>query len=636
MSHELRVASPPGKPLLVFDGDCGFCRRWIARWQSATGDAVDYLPFQDETIGVRFPEIPRQSFERAVQLILPDGSVLSAARAVLRALALGGAARWLLWCYEEFPSFAGLAEWGYKQVAAHRSFLSTLDRLFVGSHTGPLDYVLVRYLFLRGLAVVYLIAFASFWVQARGLVGSQGIVPARDVMAVVQAQVEREEIGLDRYRIFPTLAWWGASDRALDWQCGAGVVVSICLLLGIAPAVALSALWLLYLSLCTISSPFLDFQWDSFLLETGFLAIFLSPLQWFERPLRQPGPSRVVIWLFRWLIFRLMFESGCVKLASGDLSWRQLSALEAHYQTQPLPTWIGWYMHQAPATVHRVCAALMFLVELVAPLLIFAGRRPRLCAAALFALFQLVILLTGNYTFFNWLTILLCALLLDDTAVRKLWPRKWPIGQAPKAPPAKRLRWNWKITAPLAVVVILVTFIGLLAALRVRQRWPRPVLMLYSWVAPLRSFNNYGLFARMTPTRPEIILEGSNDGQTWQAYEFKYKPGDLDRRPAIVAPHQPRLDWQMWFAALGSPQDNRWFFSFEYHLLRNSPAVLGLLGRNPFPNAPPKYIRAQLYEYHFTNLATRRATGNWWRREFLRPYVPPLSLEDFQHATGGE
>jgi predicted DCC family thiol-disulfide oxidoreductase YuxK/uncharacterized membrane protein YphA (DoxX/SURF4 family) len=622
--------------LLVFDGDCGFCRRWIARWQWATGEAVDYLPFQDESVARLFPEIPRQTFEQSVQLVLPDGRVFSGAHAVFRTLALGGRERWLVWCYQRMAPFAWLCELAYKQVAAHRSFLSKMDGLFFGTGTGTIQYVLVRCLFLRGLALIYLIAFASFWVQARGLIGGQGIVPAPAVMEAVRAEVAREHIGLERFHVFPTVAWWGAGDGALNWQCGAGVVLSVCLLAGLAPAAALFLLWILYLSLCTISSPFLNFQWDSLLLETGFLAIFLAPLQWIERPLRQPGPSRIAVWLFRWLLLRLMFESGCVKLLSGDASWWNLSALRVHYETQPLPTWIGWYVHQAPATVHRISAALMFFIELAVPVLILAGRRPRLFAAAIFALFQVVVLLTGNYTFFNWLTILLCVLLLDDGALMKVWPRSWLRGKISTGLAAKGLRWGWKITAPVAVVVGLVTVMGLLSTLRAPVPWPRAVLGLYNWLAPFRSFNNYGLFAVMTATRPEIIVEGSNDGRTWEPYEFKYKPGELDRRPGFVAPHQPRLDWQMWFAALEPVQENRWFLSFEYQLLRNSPAVLGLLGRNPFPKAAPKYIRAELYEYHFTNWATRRASGNWWRREFLRAYAPPLSLQDFERANGRE
>ena len=187
-------------------------------------------------------------------------------------------------------------------------------------------------------------------------------------------------------------------------------------------------------------------------------------------------------------------------------------------------------------------------------------------------------------------------------------------------------RWPRFILLPGALVIVLVTFMSLLGTLRVAQRWPAPALALYDWLEPFRSFNGYGLFAVMTQTRPEIIVEGSNDGRDWRAYEFKYKPGDLKKQPRFVAPFQPRLDWQMWFAALGGPRENPWFLNFEARLLQNSPEVLALLGRNPFPKAPPKYIRALLYEYHFTDMSARRATGRWWRREYKGIYVPPIAL----------
>jgi predicted DCC family thiol-disulfide oxidoreductase YuxK/uncharacterized membrane protein YphA (DoxX/SURF4 family) len=626
--NDLRVASPPPKPLLIFDGDCGFCRRWAARWQRATGDAVDYLPFQDETVPKKYPEIPRANLEEAIHLILPDGAVHTGADAVFRSLAAGGVERWLFWCYRKIPPFADLTELIYEQVAAHRQFLSRLDRFFLGTDLAPRRHVLVRYLFLRGLALIYLIAFLSLWVQMDGLIGSQGIAPAQNLMENLKRAAASQHIGAARFHIVPTLAWWGASDRALHWQCGAGIVLSILLLAGIAPAPALFLLWAVYLSLSTIASPFLNFQWDTLLLETGLLAIFFAPWQLWERPLRQPEPSRLARWLLRWLLFRLMFQSGWVKLASGDVVWRHLTALRVHYETQPLPTWIGWYAHQLPAGVQSVCCLLMFVIELGVPFLIFCGRKPRLFAAAIFALFQVLILLTGNYTFFNWLTILLCLSLLDDGVLQKIVPERFrhPL------PRPSGWRWPWKITAPLTVLVVLMTALTLPLPRPVAQSVPRGLVAIFRWLGPFRSLNGYGLFMVMTQTRPEIILQGSNDGQTWEDYEFKYKPGDLKRRPSFVAPHQPRLDWQMWFAALGTVEQNYWFLSLEKQLLTNSPPVVALFARNPFPEKPPKYLRALLYQYHFTDLATRRATGQWWGRDYLGVYVPQLALADFKSA----
>ncbi len=431
----------------------------------------------------------------------------------------------------------------------------------------------------------------------------------------------------------PTFAWLSDSDRALDWQCGLGVACSVALLFGIAPAPLLFLLWLLYLSLCSITGPFLDFQWDNLLLETGFLAIFFAPLQLFERPSRQPPPPALFLWLLRWLMFRLMFESGCVKLLSGDISWWNFSALRVHYETQPLPTWIGWYAHQLPARVQAISQCLLFVVELVVPVFIFCGRRLRLIAAALLALLQLIILLTGNYTFFNWLALLLCIPLLDDNIVKIFRRANTPDGQpAPVAVRTRAPRWPWPITVCLMATIVTVTLVQVLGVMRENEKWPAPVLGLYAWLEPFRSFNSYGLFAMMTQTRPEIIIEGSDDGEHWLAYDFKYKPGDLKRKPPFVAPYQPRLDWQMWFAALSSPRYNQWILTFEMRLLQNSPPVVALLEYNPFPKAPPKYVRAMLYEYHFTSRAERSATGDWWSRKFLRPYIPQHTLEDFRRA----
>ncbi len=626
-----RVQSPPARPLLVFDGDCQFCRRWIARWKFSTAGAVDYLPFQDPAVPAQFPEIPLADFEQAVHLILPDGSVCRGAEAVFRSLAEGGRHRWILRLYNKFPPFAELSETLYEEVALHRTFFSKLDRVYSGPGTEPPGGLRVRWLFLRGLALIYLIAFVSLAMQIQGLIGSHGIVPAQDLMSSVKMAAAQNHLGLERFHLFPTFAWWSASDRALQCQCALGVAASLALLAGLAPALMLALLWALYLSFCTIASPFFNFQWDILLLETGFLAIFYAPLQWLERPARQAPPPALAVWLLRWELFRLMFESGCVKLMSGDLSWWDLTALRVHFETQPLPTWIGWYAHQLPAAALALSQFLMLAVELVAPSLIFCGRRPRLLAAALLAALQLVILLTGNYTFFNWLTILLCLPLLDDRLLHRLRRN----GGAPSAPATVRpARWPWPVMLCLSALVVTVTLIQVLATARIDQRWPAPVLAVYRWLEPFRSLNTYGLFAVMTQTRPEIALEGSDDGRTWRAYEFKYKPGDLRRRPGFVAPLQPRLDWQMWFAALGGPRGNQWLLRLERRLLQNEPSVLALLGQNPFPAAPPKYVRAMLYEYHFTDIPARRATGQWWRRELKRLYLPPLSLDDFQAAPG--
>ena len=453
---------------MIFDGDCNFCRFWVARWQLTTGERVDYLPFQDPAVTARFPELPRERFETAVHLVEPDGSVYSGAEAAFRALACNPRAHWLLDWYARSPAFARATETAYRFVAGHRTLFSTLTRAAWGKHFEPPTQVLVRWVFLRSLAIVYLIAFVSLWVQIHGLIGSHGILPANQTMEAAQKGLTAANVGWDRYRLLPTLCWLNASDGFLGVQCAAGTVLAILLFVGIAPAPCLFLLWLIYLSLSTVCREFLGFQWDILLLETGFLAIFFAPLQWLPRPSRNappssasdkvaadvsrrtlfPGhlsptsvggyplsafingpapPSRIILWLLRWLLFRLMFESGCVKWLSGDPTWRNLTALTFHYETQPLPTWVGWYAQQLPASVQKLSTALMFGIEVFLPFLIFGPRRLRHLACMAFIALQVCIFLTGNYCFFNLLTIALCLLLLDDAAIKNFMPFKWSL-----------------------------------------------------------------------------------------------------------------------------------------------------------------------------------------------------------------
>ena len=620
------VAAPPAKPLMVYDGDCRFCTLWIRRWQQLTGGRVDFLPYQDPSVAARFPEIPRETFESAVQLIQPDGAVFSAAEAVFRALAAEPHGGWLLDWYQHSPAFMRLAEWSYHFVARHRSLFSVVTRLLWGRHVELPSHVLVRWTFLRSLGIIYLIAFGSLWLQLPGLLGSGGILPARVLMERANQQVAAQGIGLNRYHLLPTLCWINSRDGFLQFQCAAGTALAVLLIAGIAPAPCLFLLWLIYLSLTTVGGVFLEFQWDNLLLETGFLAIFFAPLQLLpRRPSSETPPSRAVLWLLRWLLFRLLFESGCVKLLSGDPSWRTLTALTFHFETQPLPTWIGWYAHQLPMWMQRSEAALVFAVELAVPLLIFTPRRPRRLACLAIAAFQILILLTGNYGFFNLLTLALCLTLLDDAGLQRFLP-KWPASGA--GVQRLRLRWPAPAMLTLAAAVACASFVQALEIFRVRTPGPAPLIAVYRWLLPFRSFNHYGLFSVMTRPRLEIIIEGSNDGLNWRDYEFKYKPGELNKRPAFVAPHQPRLDWQMWFAALGDYRQNPWLINFCLRLLQGSPGVLSLLEHNPFPEAPPRYIRAVQYEYHFTDPDTLRRTGDWWRREPVGIYLPTLSLRE--------
>ena len=542
---------------------------------------------------------------------------------MFRTLAFAPGKRWPLWLYRRTPGVAAVTESFYHFVAKHRTGFSWLTRLFWGKHVEQPTHFLTRWVFLRFLGFIYLFAFVSLWMQVDGLIGSHGITPAAQFMELVRNWA-LEHTGA--HWQMPTLCWLSASDGFLHFLCWGGVVLSFLVIFGLATAPALALLWFFYLSLSVVCDVFLGYQWDALLLETGLLAIFFAPLQCLPGLNREAPPSRTMLWLLRWLLFRLMFASGVVKLATHDPTWRGLTALTFHYETQPLPTWIGWYAHQLPLWFQKFSCAVLFAIELGAPSLIFTPRRPRFVAAAAITFLMVVIAATGNYCFFNLLAIALCVLLLDDAALRRFVPT-WR-----RELPATTSHWRWPcwIIAPLAAVVLTVTTMTLLGAFRDQITWPRPMVALYTAVSPLRSFNGYGLFASMTTARPEIIIEGSNDGQTWLPYEFKYKPGDPMRRPAFVEPFQPRLDWQMWFEALRvmnpGAEPSRWFLNFCERLLCGQPEVLALLKSNPFPEAPPRYIRATVYDYHFTDFAARRETGAWWRRKLVGPYCPVLSL----------
>ena len=468
-------------------------------------------------------------------------------------------------------------------------------------------------LFLFTLGCCYLAAFLSLGVQIRGLVGDNGILPAGELLAAASAA-----FGSDRFWRLPTLCWWiGTGDAALLGLCLGGAALALLLLRGTAPAAVLALLWLFHLSLVSVGGEFLRFQWDSLLLESGFLAIFLAP------PVGQVGggrvapPSAVVVFLFRLLLFRLMFASGAAKLLSGDPSWASLSALAVHYETQPLPTPVGWLAHQLPLAAHRVVCAGLLVIELGAPWLLFGPRRARAAAFLMLAGLQVLIAATGNYGFFNLLTLGLCFLALDDDAWPETLGRRLRPASAP-SPPARS--WPRAVLAPLAVLLIVLGAFDLSRLAGARGLWPPTLRAAAAGAAPFGLVNGYGLFAVMTPMRPEIVVEGSRDGEVWQPYAFRWKPGDPARRPAFVAPHMPRLDWQMWFAALGSVERNPWFVRFLGRLLEGRPEVLRLLEHDPFGGDPPRFVRARLYRYRFTGFGA----ASWWRREPLGLYVRPV------------
>jgi hypothetical protein len=418
-------------------------------------------------------------------------------------------------------------------------------------------------------------------------------------------------MGASAYWDVPTLLWLNSGDVFLRVIWIVGVFLSLLLLFGANATWVRLVLFVLYLSLDKAGQVFMTYQWDALLLEAGFLAVFL-------------GSEVVIVKLFRWLLCRLMFLSGAVKLLSGDPAWRNFTALPVHYQTQPLPTPLAWYFYQLPQWFQRVSIGFLFFVELGVPLLVLAPRRIRFFAAFAIVLLQVLILLTGNYSFFNFLTIALCLFAFDDMAIQTVLPKRI-LERLSSSPQARQTPAVWRAGCLSVAALVLFTsgfeMVGELSG----RHW-EPADAAIRTITPFEIVNTYGLFAVMTTSRPEITIEGSNDGVTWLAYEFKYKPGKLTRRPPWVEPFHPRLDWQMWFAALGNYQSAPWILNFLERLLDGSPQVLGLLDRNPFPNAPPRYIRAQVYDYRFTTPEERKVTGEWWQREWKGAYVPEVSL----------
>lgn len=473
-------------------------------------------------------------------------------------------------------------------------------------------------MFTRLLALIYLIAFASLAAQLTGLVGEHGILPVGDFL-----RRAHEAYGTDAYHLFPTLLWLSPTDAFLNVLCWSGIATSVLLLFGIVPIASALALWVLYLSLTVAGQVFLQFQWDALLLESGLLAVLYAPPVWRSRLRTDPAPPAVVRWVLYGLAFKVTFLSGLTKLLSGDPTWANLMALQYHYETQPLPMWTSWFMYQLPAAFHVGSAAGMFVIELIAPWTAFLPtrfRRTRLAGCVLMIALQLGIAATGNYGFFNLLTIVLYLALLEDSAGP---PRMTALpGGTRPTQILDRGPARWRLVANGAAVVIAV--LSVMTVFReidvtsgrtsmIERLWsPR----LLTWIDPLNSVNGYGLFRVMTTERPEIVIEVSDDGALWKEQEFRWKPGDVKRRPAIVQPHMPRLDWQMWFAALDPVSAQQWLRPLLEHLFAGDRVVTRLLGPNPL-NSTPRFARLAYYQYHFTSRQEGERTGTWWKRQFV-------------------
>ncbi len=590
------------KPKLIFDGDCTFCLYWIAYWKKLTGDAVVYQPYQ--AVAKEHPTISHTEFQQAVQYIAPNGTVSRAAKASFLTLSHAPGKNFWLWLYEKIPGFALITEIFYKVIASHRSFAYYCSLLFWGKNYEPPRFDLIAWLFTRGIGILFLIAFISFHSQALGLIGSHGLVPIEDLTDALQLH-----LGSSSYWLLPMVFWLNTSDIMIQLICWAGIIFSCTLILNIFPRISLLLIYLFYLSLINAGQAFMAFQWDLFLLEAGVIAIFFV------------GGTHLGAWLLRWLLFRFVLAGGLVKVFSGEPAWRDFSTLSYHFFTQPLPTPLAWYANQLPISFLQFGTIATLVIELLIPFFIFFPRHIRFFSAFAILFLQTMILLTGNYNFFNLETMLLCLVLFDDAAIKKILPQRfinW-LSQPKLVTPI--MPYVGYLFAALTVTTSLTQF-----DLRFSGSAPELLTRLNNNLAPLRIVNLYGPFAVITKERMEIILEGSDDGTNWKEYAFKYKPGNIYQEPTWNFPHQPRLDWQMWFAALGTPEENPWFTRLLVRLLENSPPVIALLENNPFPKRPPRYVRAEFYEYRFTDNHEKDQTGAYWNRRLVRSYFPEAHL----------
>ena len=495
--------------------------------------------------------------------------------------------------------------------------------LFDSEH-GATNHIAARWLFLRALGLIYFSAFFSLIFQVRGLIGSRGILPAASFLEAVRS------LGVLRFWYAPTFLWFSSSDHFLIALCWIGLIASLFLAANVWPRGTLLVCFLCFLSFVSAAQDFSSYQSDGMLLEAGFLSLFLAPPGFLPGWGARHPSARAPVFLLLWEWFRIYFESGVVKLQSGDPTWRNLTALYEYYQNGPLPTWVGWYLQHLPHWFHIATAAATLLMELVLVWMAFLPRRWRIACFVMVTAWQVGVIVTANYAFLNYLVLVLAFLLLDDALLRRFVPARWRDGLGSGVEGQAMISSGEVRLAPIrrAVCAVAMTWIFYATTVPFVQMFWHGVPLPNGPVAALEPFriaNQYGLFAVMTPHRYEIEFQGSNDGKNWTAYPFLYKPQNVKEKPRIYAPYQPRFDWNLWFASLGSWRQYPIVPRTEELLLENDHAVLGLFAGNPFSDAPPRFVRAVLWQYWFSTPQEKTAQGAWWRRQFLGTYAPTLT-----------
>jgi lipase maturation factor len=499
------------------------------------------------------------------------------------------------------------------------------------SEHGAADRLVPRWLFLRALGLIYFSAFYSLIFQIRGLMGPHGILPASQYLKAVAQSLGH----VSRFWFAPTLLWFSTSSQMLVVLCWIGMAASLLLVLNLWLRGMLVICFACFLSFVSAAQDFSGYQSDGMLLEAGFIALFFAPAGFRPGLSQAQPPSRASLFLLQWEWFRIYFESGVVKLASGDPQWRHFTAMDEYYQNGPLPTWIGWYVQHLPHRFHAASVYATLALELGLVWMMFMPRRWRILCFLIVTPWEIAVILTANYTFLNYLVLSLGVLLLDDRFLARLTSRfairhSEPPAAAPVGPEGVNesavLSAIRALKLSMGALMLTWIFYATTAELVwIFARLPLPTSPVVA-LEPFRIANQYGLFAVMTRGRYEIEFQGSQDGQNWVAYPFRYKPQDLKTPPGIYAPYQPRFDWNLWFASLGSWREYPIVPNTEVRLLTDDKDVLSLFAANPFPQGP-RQIRVVLWQYWFTTMAEKSASGIWWRREFLGLYGPTLERE---------
>jgi len=500
--------------------------------------------------------------------------------------------------------------------------LSEMPQWLFGHDLRGRGYLAARWLFLRSMGLWFFSAFYSLVFQIRGLMGPQGVLPAKEYLADASTA-----LGPWAFRYVPTVLWLSSSNRALLVLCWVGMIAAALLTLNFWPRGTTFICLVAFLSFVSAAQEFSGYQSEGMLLEAGVICLFFAP------PGFRPGwgeshpASRASRWLLLWLWFRIYFESGVAKILGHDPSWRDFTAIDQYYQNGPLPTWIGWYAEQFPHAFQAAMTALTLALELGLVFAVFLPRKFRIILFWIVTPWQIGIILTSNYCFLNFLVLSLGILLLDDEYLSRLLPKRLRAPTPPEAPAAARVSEWWH----LSVSGVCLTWLFIANAALLLMMWFPESALLAAPARPLEPFrfaNQFGLFGVMTTGRYEIEFQGSNDGgNTWTPYPFRYKPQDVHVAPGIYAPYQPRFEWNLWFASLGNWRQYPFVPNAEIRLLEASPDVLALFARNPFPAGPPQQIRAVIWQYWFTDWKERRAVGAWWKRQFLGLYAPQIERE---------